>query len=422
VHDRPPGFSRILPILCLKPGRPDWVLTVGAAPKAAPRTLPTHGQYHQHAPGGSDQARPGADGRPKETGRRPAERGLGWQFEPKVGNGFRLSRLFPLRAAKAGRAQLQSRGKAAEPLLFPEIVAMLGGASRQDDWVAGRRADHPRIKRLSLSFQALQGAAPSRREPGGASSGDPKTPGPVHGWFDCLQRPRPIPRCTTEPLPPPPRPPLAEIPARRPMKAALPLSPCTFDPAGGRRAGGREGERRAARSTGGLSPSGSTDPTRRAKRSMLKVKQRPHRRLRRRPGFRYDKTGPPRSPRSCSGCTTRAGPAQTMSAFTSSIARQPISRPLTRPRLERLIEPPGLQPGRAPRRDPSRWNPGGLDRIGSRCVPSLVCRGWSMIRSPGETLSPRHRFLRWRPDKRPDQMAGMDQLQYELRPRRAGSS
>lgn len=95
--------------------------------------------------------------------------------------------------------------------------------------------------------------------------------------------------------------------------------------------------------------------------------------------------------------------------FTSALGAS--ERAALKPRLEALIEPPGFT-GKAPG-GPSRWS---TDRSADwqPLRPELVVE----VRYDQVTGSRfRHgtKFLRWRPDKAPEQ-CGMDQLEHELRP------
>ena len=95
--------------------------------------------------------------------------------------------------------------------------------------------------------------------------------------------------------------------------------------------------------------------------------------------------------------------------FTSALANQDKAE-LTA-RLEALIEPPGFT-GNAPG-GPSRWN-NGRESEWYPLRPNLVAEV-KYDQVTGDRFRHGTAFLRWRPDKSPEQCR-MDQLQYELRP------
>jgi ATP-dependent DNA ligase len=181
----------------------------------------------------------------------------------------------------------------------------------------------------------------------------------------------------------------------------LPLSPITLDHviAEGwlRHSGGALDGVVAKRLDGRYTP---------GERSMLKVKQR-------RTadcvvgGFRYDQAGS-QVASLLLGLYDEDGRLNHV-GFTSSIAN--ADRPALTTRLEKLVAPPGFS-GRAPG-GPSRWSTqrsADWQPLRPKLVAEVV---YDQV--TGDRFRHGTKFLRWRPDKRPDQ-CGMDQLQYELRP------
>jgi ATP-dependent DNA ligase len=309
----------------------------------------------------------------------------GWQFEPKW-DGFRC---LAFRARKA----VALSSKSAKPLnrFFPEIVAMLERIPAAD-WVLDGELIIP-IGDVQ-SFEALQ----ARLHPAASRVRRLAAETPAQFMlFDCLRapgnalhdKPLDLRRAALEDI------------QRKADEAALPLSPCTYDPAVAegwlRQSGGALDGVVAKRRDGGYTP---------GERSMLKVKQR-------RTadcvvgGFRYDQTGRQMASLLL-GLYDEANRLNHV-GFTSAIAA--ADRPALTARLERLIEPPGFT-GRAPG-GPSRWNPrGSTDWQPLR--PSLIAEVvYDQV--TGDRFRHGTRFLRWRPDKSPEQCR-MEQLRHELRP------
>ncbi|HEV2817011.1 MAG TPA: ATP-dependent DNA ligase [Allosphingosinicella sp.] len=314
----------------------------------------------------------------------------GWQFEPKW-DGFRC-----LVFRDGGEIELQS--KAGRPLgrYFPEVVAQIAALP------AGRfLVDGELIIAIGgmLSFEALQlrlHPAESRVRRLAA-----ETPARLM-LFDCLAM-------ASGPLVAAP---LAERRAaleafhRRANSAELLLSPCTLDRAlalswlGG--AGG---------ALDGVVAKRRDEPYRPGERAMLKVKQ-----LRTADcvvgGFRYAAEGGEVGSLLL-GLYDDEGRLDHV-GFTSAIAAAERAA-LTR-RLEKLVEPPGFT-GRAPG-GPSRWS---TDRTGQWVPlrPELVAEV-RYDHVTGDRFRHGTKFLRWRPDKAPEQCR-MDQLSSEAAPAELGS-
>lgn len=148
------------------------------------------------------------------------------------------------------------------------------------------------------------------------------------------------------------------------------------------------------------------DPYKPGERAMLKVKQR-------RTadcvvgGFRRSRDGPLVASLLL-GLYDEAGKLNHV-GFTSALANQNKVE-LTK-RLEALIDPPGFT-GKAPG-GPSRWN-NGRESEWYPLRPELVVEV-KYDQVTGDRFRHGTAFLRWRPDKFPEQCR-MDQLQYELRP------
>jgi len=309
----------------------------------------------------------------------------GWQFEPKW-DGFRC---LAFRARKA----VALSSKSGKPLnrFFPEVVDMLGRIGPAD-WVLDGELIIP-IGDV-LSFEALQ----ARLHPAASRVRKLAAETPAQFMlFDCLRTPR-------TPLHDRPlserRAALEKI-QREAKDPGLPLSPATLD-----RAIAEGWLRHSGGALDGVVAKRLDDPYTPGERSMLKIKQR-------RTadcvvgGFRYDQAGSQVASLLLGlyDVTNRLNHV----GFTSAIAN--ADRAALTARLEKLIEAPGFT-GRAPG-GPSRWS---TQRSADwqPLRPALVAEVvYDQV--TGDRFRHGTKFLRWRPDKRPDQCT-MDQLQYELRP------
>jgi ATP-dependent DNA ligase len=316
------------------------------------------------------------DGLPSEAG---------WQFEPKW-DGFRC---LAFRARKA----VALSSKSGKPLnrFFPEVVDMLARIPPVD-WVLDGELIIP-IGDV-LSFEALQ----ARLHPAASRVRKLAAETPAQFMlFDCLRAPG----SALHDAPLSQRRAALEDIQREANEPALRLSPCTLDPAIAegwlRQSGGALDGVIAKRLDAPYTP---------GERSMLKVKQR-------RTadcvvgGFRYDQA----KRHVASLLLGLYDDADRLNhvGFTSAIAN--ADRPALTTRLEQLIEPPGFT-GRAPGGQ-SRWSTQRSTEW-QPLRPGLVAEVvYDQV--TGDRFRHGTRFLRWRPDKRPDQCR-MDQLQYELRP------
>ncbi|HYI65187.1 MAG TPA: ATP-dependent DNA ligase [Allosphingosinicella sp.] len=313
--------------------------------------------------------------------------GEGWQFEPKW-DGFRC-----LVFREGEKVELQS--KAGRPLgrYFPEVVEMV--RTLPEDRFA---LDGELVIEVggNLSFEALQMRLhPARSRIDRLAA---ETPAKLM-LFDCLA-------LAGEPL--------AEAPlaARREAlerfharagSADLLLSPCTLD-----RAVALTWLGRAGGALDGVIAKRRDEPYRPGERAMLKVKQ-----LRSADcvvgGFRYAAKG--REVGSLLlGLYNEDGKLDHV-GFTSAIPAAEKA-PLTR-RLEALIEAPGFT-GNAPG-GPSRWS---TERSGEwePLRPTLVLEV-RYDHVTGRRFRHGTKFLRWRPDKAPEQCR-MEQLRPEAAPAR----
>ena len=317
---------------------------------------------------------------------------LGWQFEPKW-DGFRCL-IF-----KAGD-EIELQSKSGKPLAryFPEIVIALRALQADTIVLDGELiipvGDH-------LSFDALQ----MRLHPAESRIRrlSRETPALLM-LFDCLvgeagesllDRPLSDRRRALEQL------------YAREAAPAFRLSPYTHDPDLARQwldqAGGALDGVVAKRRDGAYEA---------GERAMLKVKQ-----MRTADcvvgGFRYAAKG--REVGSLLlGLYNEAGKLDHV-GFTSSIPRE--ARPALTKRLEALSEPPGFT-GNAPG-GPSRWS---TDRSGDwqPLRPELVAEV-RYDHVTGNRFRHGTKFLRWRPDKAPEQCR-VDQLEPEARPAQLATS
>lgn len=313
----------------------------------------------------------------------PAE--PGWQFEPKW-DGFRC-------LAFRARETVALSSKSGKPLnrFFPEIVALLGRLPLTD-WVLDGELIIP-VGEV-LSFEALQ----ARLHPAESRVRKLAAETPAQFMlFDCLRGPgKPL---LGEPLTRR-RATLEDIHGKT-NEPALLLSPHTLD-----RAVAESWLRHSGGALDGVVAKRLDGPYTPGERSMLKVKQR-------RSaecvvgGFRYDAFG--RQVASLllglydqDGRLDHVGFTSTMPAA----EREALTR-----RLKRLIAAPGFT-GRAPG-GPSRWS-AGRSAEWQPVRPTLVVEVlYDQV--TGRRFRHGTKFLRWRPDKSPDQCR-MDQLQHELRP------
>jgi ATP-dependent DNA ligase len=311
--------------------------------------------------------------------------GEGWQFEPKW-DGFRC-----LVFRDGGDVELQS--KAGRPLgrYFPEVVALVQALPARRFVLDGELVI---AAGGALSFDALQmrlHPAESRIRKLAAA-----TPAQLI-LFDCLALEGDA---------------LIEAPlaARRAALEAfhgeaarerLLLSPCTLD-----RTVALAWLGRAGGALDGVVAKRRDEPYRPGERAMLKVKQ-----LRTADcvvgGFRYAAKG--REVGSLLlGLYDQAGRLNHV-GFTSAIPEQE-KKALTA-RLERLVAPPGFT-GNAPG-GPSRWS-SGRSAEWQPLRPELVAEV-RYDHVTGDRFRHGTKFLRWRPDKAPEQ-CGMDQLRPETEP------
>jgi ATP-dependent DNA ligase len=309
----------------------------------------------------------------------------GWQFEPKW-DGFRAI------ASRLGD-DIRVMSKSGKPLgrYFPEIVALLGGTGQQEFVVDGELilpiADH-------LSFDALQ----ARLHPAATRIArlSAETPAQLM-LFDCLalgdetllDRPLSERRAALE-----------RFHAAEGGPSLL-LSPATDDL---NRA--RSWLAHSGGALDGVVAKRLDQAYRPGERAMLKVKQR-------RTadcvvgGFRRERDGPLVASLLL-GLYDNSGKLDHI-GFTSAISAD--EKPALTKQLERLIAPPGFT-GKAPG-GPSRWN-NGRESEWLPLKPRLVAE---VVYDQVTSGRFRHgtKFLRWRPDKAPEQCT-MDQLQQELRP------
>jgi ATP-dependent DNA ligase len=314
--------------------------------------------------------------------------GEGWQFEPKW-DGFRC-----LVFRDGAAIELQS--KAGRPLgrYFPEVVDLAASLPLDRFVVDGELTI---AVEGALSFEALQmrlHPAESRVRKLAAA-----TPARIM-LFDCLERQQPL---IDRPLAE--RRLALEDFHRRAGDERLLLSPCTLE-----RTVASSWLDLAGGALDGVIAKRRDEPYRPGERAMLKVKQ-----LRTADcvigGFRYAAKG--REVGSLLlGLYDEAG-ALNHVGFTSSIAAE--DRPALTRRLERLIAPPGFT-GNAPG-GPSRWS---TERSGEwqPLRPELVAEV-RYDHVTGDRFRHGTKFLRWRPDKAPEQCR-MDQLQPAAAPDRLG--
>jgi len=311
--------------------------------------------------------------------------GEGWQFEPKW-DGFRC-----LVFRDGGDVELQS--KAGRPLgrYFPEVTARIAALPAERFALDGELII---VAGGTLSFEALQlrlHPAESRVRKLAA-----ETPAQLM-LFDCLANETGS--LVAAPLPE--RRAALEAFCRGAKAETLLLSPCTCD-----RAVASSWLKRAGGALDGVVAKRRDEPYRPGERAMLKVKQ-----LRTADcvvgGFRY--AAKDRQVGSLLlGLYNRAGKLDHV-GFTSAIpAREKAA--LTR-KLEALAEPPGFT-GNAPG-GPSRWS---NERTGEWVPlrPELVVEV-RYDHVTGDRFRHGTKFLRWRPDKAPEQCR-LDQLRSEAAP------
>jgi len=314
--------------------------------------------------------------------------GEGWQFEPKW-DGFRC-----LIFRDGSEIDLQS--KAGKPLgrYFPEVVDLVASLPFDRFVVDGELTI---AVDGALSFEALQmrlHPAESRVRKLAAA-----TPGRIV-LFDCLEFERPL---IDRPLGER-RLALEEFHDRAGDDRLL-LSPCTLD-----RAVALSWLGLAGGALDGVIAKRRDEPYRPGERAMLKIKQ-----LRTADcvvgGFRYASKG--RVVGSLLlGLYDEAGKLNHV-GFTSAIPAEDKAA-LTK-RLERLISPPGFT-GAAPG-GPSRWS---TERSGEwkPLRPELVAEV-RFDHVTGDRFRHGTKFLRWRPDKAPEQCR-MEQLRPDAAPARLG--
>jgi ATP-dependent DNA ligase len=316
--------------------------------------------------------------------------GENWQFEPKW-DGFRC-----LVFREGSDVELQS--KAGKPLgrYFPEVVELVAGLPLDRFVVDGELTI---AIDGALSFEALQmrlHPAQSRVRKLAAA-----TPGRLI-LFDCLEHDgalihRPLSERRRA---------LEDLHGRADDDRLL-LSPCTVDRPAALAWLGRTGG-----ALDGVIAKRRDEPYRPGERAMLKVKK-----LRTADcvigGFRYAAKGGEVGSLLL-GLYDETG-ALNHVGFTSSIPAEEKAA-LTR-RLERLIAPPGFT-GKAPG-GPSRWS---TERSGEwePLRPELVAEV-RYDHVTGHRFRHGTKFLRWRPDKTPQQCQ-MEQLQLEASPDQLGSN
>lgn len=310
----------------------------------------------------------------------------GWRFEPKW-DGFRC-----LAFRDGGAVELRS--KSGKPLgrYFPEIVAMLERAAPKRFAIDGELVIPIGD---SLSFDALQ----MRLHPAESRIRKLAAETPAqYVLFDCLLGPRGAALIDR---------PLA---ARREAlerlhggtsEADLLLSPYTEDVRVARRWLQRSGV-----ALDGVVAKRADEPYRQGERAMLKVKT-----LRTADcvvgGFRYGE-GEAVVGSLLLGLYDDAGLLNHV-GFTSAIAA--ADKPALTARLEPLIAPPGFT-GKAPG-GPSRWS-NARSAEWQPLRPELVVEvRYDQV--TGDRFRHGTRFLRWRPDKAPEQCR-MDQLEQEASP------
>jgi ATP-dependent DNA ligase len=314
--------------------------------------------------------------------------GDGWQFEPKW-DGFRC-----LVFRDGAEVELQS--KAGKPLgrYFPEVVERVAALPFDRFVVDGELTI---AVGGALSFEALQMRLhPAERRVRKLAAA---TPARIV-LFDCLEHERAL---IDRPLSERRRA-LEDFHGRAGDERLL-LSPCTLD-----RSVALGWLDAAGGALDGVVAKRSGEPYRSGERAMIKVKQ-----LRTADcvvgGFRYAAKGKEVGSLLL-GLYDETG-ALNHVGFTSSIPAG--DRPALTKRLERLIAPPGFT-GNAPG-GPSRWS---TERSGEwePLRPELVAEV-RYDHVTGDRFRHGTKFLRWRPDKAPEQ-CGMDQLRPAAAPERLG--
>jgi len=329
--------------------------------------------------------------RPMEA--KAAERlpqGDAWQFEPKW-DGFRC-----LVFRDGAKVALQS--KAMRPLgrYFPEVVARVGALAR-DRFVLDGELIIP--VGGFLSFEALQ----LRLHPAESRIRKLAAERPAQLMlFDCLA----LDGASLLEAPLAERREALELFHRDAADENLPLSPCTVD-----RDVALSWLDLAGGALDGIIAKSRDEPYRPGARAMLKIKQ-----LRTADcvvgGFRYAAKGGEVGSLLL-GLYNEAGELDHV-GFTSAIPAK--EKPLLTKRLEALIGPPGFT-GNAPG-GPSRWsNERSAEWRPLR--PELVAEV-RYDHVTGDRFRHGTKFLRWRPDKAPEQCR-MDQLRPEADPARISS-
>ena len=311
--------------------------------------------------------------------------GGGWQFEPKW-DGFRC-------LARRDREEVTLTSKSGKPLAryFPEVVELLR-ATKADRYLL----DGELIISVGdvIAFDALQlrlHPAESRIRRLAA-----ETPAELM-LFDLLDLDGQS--LTSEPL-------TKRRAALERFLAANPVGGLHLSPATGDRARAVEWLNRSGGALDGVIAKRADLDYRPGERAMIKVKQQ-------RTadcvlgGFRYAE-GKPEVGSLLLGLYDDAGLLHHV-GFTSAIAAK--ERPALTAKLEKLIEPPGFT-GDAPG-GPSRWNTERTTQW-QPLAPRLVVEvRYDQV--TGRRFRHGTGFLRWRPDKSPEQCT-FDQLAPELRP------